>query len=110
MKYIVLSFDDGRKDFYKNALPILKKYKLSATLNVVTDFLGKSGLCDFASANYECITEDEMVECAGCGIEIASHSSNHTNDIFMIEKSIEYLKKILNSNWGGVDSHLQVQK
>ena len=34
MKYVVFSFDDGRKDFYTNALPILRKYNLLATVNV----------------------------------------------------------------------------
>ena len=41
MKYVVLSFDDGRRDFYVNAFPILMKYKLVATLNVITDYVGK---------------------------------------------------------------------
>jgi len=38
-KNIVLSFDDGRKDFYEYALPILKKYNLVATLNVTTGYV-----------------------------------------------------------------------
>lgn len=42
MKYITLSFDDGRKDFFTNALPVLKKYNLPATLNVITDFWEKT--------------------------------------------------------------------
>ncbi|MDD5569624.1 MAG: polysaccharide deacetylase family protein [Bacteroidales bacterium] len=34
---IILTFDDGYKDFYHNVLPLLKKYDLPAVLNIVTD-------------------------------------------------------------------------
>lgn len=91
MKYIVLSFDDGRKDFYTNAFPILKKYQLKATLNVVTGFLGRNDLPVFASANYACLSTDEMKECAVYGIEIANHSVNHTNDLEQIIRGTEFI-------------------
>ena len=39
MKYVILSFDDGRRDTYLNAFPILKENDLTATLNVVSDFI-----------------------------------------------------------------------
>jgi len=34
---LVLTFDDGYEDFYLHALPLLKKYRLPAVLNVVTE-------------------------------------------------------------------------
>lgn len=95
MKYIVLSFDDGRKDFYQYALPILKKYNLNATLNVITDFIGKSDLCAFASGGGICMSLSEIVECSKYGIEIANHSANHTNSIEKILKGQEKLKELL---------------
>ena len=36
-----MSFDDGREDFFVNAYPLLKQYGLSATLNVVTKYIGE---------------------------------------------------------------------
>ncbi|OFX17428.1 MAG: hypothetical protein A2033_07825 [Bacteroidetes bacterium GWA2_31_9] len=36
---IILTFDDGYKDFIENALPILKKYKMTAIQSVVVDAL-----------------------------------------------------------------------
>jgi peptidoglycan/xylan/chitin deacetylase (PgdA/CDA1 family) len=39
-KPIALTFDDGYRDFYTNAWPILNKYGLKATNYVVTDFIG----------------------------------------------------------------------
>ena len=42
---INLSFDDGRIDNYNILYPLLKKYNLSATLNITTGFLrGESRL------------------------------------------------------------------
>lgn len=36
---LVLTFDDGHHDFYANAWPIIKRYDLTATLFVTTDFV-----------------------------------------------------------------------
>ena len=44
-KQLILTFDDGFEDFYLNAFPLLKKYKLPAVLNVVV----------------KCITEDYQI-------------------------------------------------
>ena len=40
-KNIVITFDDGYKDNLVNALPILNKHKVPATIYVTTKFLGK---------------------------------------------------------------------
>jgi len=39
-KPIVLTFDDGHKDIYKNVFPILQKYNMRATVFIVTDHIG----------------------------------------------------------------------
>ena len=39
-KPIVLTFDDGHEDIYKNVFPILQKYNMRATVFIVTNHIG----------------------------------------------------------------------
>ena len=63
-KPVILTFDDGYVDNYKNAYPILEKYNLKGTIFLISDFVGtypnymtwaqvdemqQSGLIDFES-------------------------------------------------------------
>jgi len=66
-KLVVLTFDGGYSDFYQNAYPILKKYKLKAVLFVSTCCIGKDS-----------ISWEHLREMKNSGlIEIGSHSHNH---------------------------------
>lgn len=85
MKYVVLSFDDGKKDFYTRALPILKKYHLPAVLNVVSDYTEAP-----TKKNY--ISWGELRDCMKNGIEVANHSANHTNNIADIIRGAETIQ------------------
>ena len=82
MKYVVLSFDDGRLDTYSNALPILKENNLTATLNVVSDFILQSDRYHcFESAENKAMTVENLLECRDYGIEIALHGATHKNSV-----------------------------
>ena len=72
MKKIVFSFDDGLIDFYDNVFPILKKYNIKATVNVITGFSDKTVLSE-----YNCCSVEQLQEMADYGIEIANHSNDH---------------------------------
>ena len=95
-KYVVLSFDDGRSDTYENAVPIMDRYGITATINITTDFIShpeKYGM--FKSACNKSMSESQVLELYRKGYEIASHGNGHINDPEDVRESI----KILHS-WG----------
>ena len=90
---IVLTFDDGYRDFYTNAFPLLKKYQIKATVYVIINALGQD--------NY--LTKEQVKEMADSGlVEIGSHTFNHLDltklkkkdAIFEINYSRQALEKI----------------
>lgn len=69
-KSVVLTFDDGYEDNYKNAFPTLKKYHLKATIFLATGLIGKK--------NY--LTWNEIKEMYRSGlIDFESHTVHHPN-------------------------------
>ena len=68
-KPVVITLDDGYRDNYDNAFPILQDTGMKATFFVVTDFI------DEGRADY---LDWEMVEeMAGAGMRIEPHSKTH---------------------------------
>lgn len=67
-KTLVLTFDDGYRDFYLNAYPILKKYNVPAGLYIINQDIGKRG-----NVTWEMIKQlhDEKL------VEIGVHTMNH---------------------------------
>ena len=65
-KAIVLTFDDGWYTQYKYAVPILEKYKFTATFFIISNYLQKP---------YMSATDIQTLNKAG--FEIASHSAHH---------------------------------
>lgn len=66
-KVVALTFDDGYRSFYAKVWPLLKIYNFSATVFVITDFIGQG--------NY--LSWDQIKEMNHNGIDIGSHSLNH---------------------------------
>lgn len=92
MKYVIMSFDDGRLDTYSNAFQIIKKYNLTATINVVSDFvLNQDRYTVFKSAGNRAMTIEQLLECEKNGIEIACHGSTHQNTEKDLLKNISEL-------------------
>lgn len=76
---VVLTFDDGFSDFHSTALPILRQYRLRATLYVTTCYVGGTGrwLADCAEQDRQMISWSQLSEAAGEGVEIGAHSHTH---------------------------------
>ncbi|MCL4366368.1 polysaccharide deacetylase family protein, partial [Patescibacteria group bacterium] len=68
-KSIILTFDDGYRDFYTDVFPILKKYQAKAVSYVVPNFLDKPNN----------LTTRQLKEIAKSGlVEIGAHTMDHT--------------------------------
>ena len=80
-KPIMITFDDGHYNNIYYALPLLKKYKLKAVLNVIgkfSDFSTDTGDAD--NPNYSHLTWDEVAEISnGAVMEIGNHTYNMHN-------------------------------
>jgi peptidoglycan/xylan/chitin deacetylase (PgdA/CDA1 family) len=77
-KKILLTFDDGYRDFIKWGLPVLKENDFSALVSVVTE------CCDLADLGGGCsrfrsptMSWREVKEIQRAGVEIASHGVTH---------------------------------
>ena len=68
-KPIILTFDDGYKDNFEYAYPILRKYSLKGTFFIITSLVGTKGY----------LTWDDIVEMAKSGMYIGAHGSTHAD-------------------------------
>jgi len=91
---VLITFDDGYVDNYKNAYPILKKYGFKATIFVITGFMD-------VQPNY--ITWNQAKELEANGISIESHTVNHKS---MTELSNEQLWQELTQSKKALEEHL----
>lgn len=70
-KPIILTFDDGYRDLYANAFPLLKAYGYTGTIYIITDFV------DRGIERY--LTWPQIEEMAAAGIEFGAHSRDHAD-------------------------------
>lgn len=71
---VIITFDDGFRDNYTNAFPILKEFSLPATCFVVPSWFSKT---DPSTAKRIFLNEKEIKEMRNNGISFCSHTLSH---------------------------------
>jgi len=100
-KVLVLTFDDGLKNFYTAAWPILSQFGFSATIFVPTDFIGEESLwyADYSLKPLPMLDWQELKELTKEGVDIESHGCSHRKLTDLtpseIEQEVRESKKIL---------------
>ena len=93
MKYIALTFDDGREDNVSVAYPIMARYGLTATLFVTTGYLDGTWTRDPAWAySGEPITIDQLRLLRDAGWEIGLHGDWHRTSLEDWQSALAKLK------------------
>lgn len=78
-KKIILTFDDAYQSIYQYAFPILKKYQFTASLFIISDFVGDYNQWDVHPGwrKFRHLDWDEINVLNRAGWEIGSHSATH---------------------------------
>ena len=84
-KPVILTFDDGYRDNYENAFPLLEEFDMTAMFFVVTDFMDEG--------NPLYLSWDMAREMQDAGMFIESHGRNHAslrnrNDDYLIWQAL----------------------
>jgi peptidoglycan/xylan/chitin deacetylase (PgdA/CDA1 family) len=72
-----LSFDDGMDDNHSVVLPMLREYGIPATVYVATGLIGKPNPWIAPDAGTRMMTEEELLDLHGAGIELGAHTVTH---------------------------------
>jgi peptidoglycan/xylan/chitin deacetylase (PgdA/CDA1 family) len=105
-KKVVITFDDGFRDFYTDAAPILKKYGLNATMYLPTAFIDQAGK---PLLGKECLSWSEVRELYSIGMAFGSHTVTHPTLKFLpeidLEREIRVSKETIENELGvSIDS------
>ncbi len=86
-KRIVITFDDGFRDFHTHAFPVLKEYNFSATVFLPTAFINNA---QSRFKGKECLSWNEVRELRREGVCFGSHTVNHLKLINLNNDEIEF--------------------
>lgn len=95
-KPVILSFDDGWRNEYEHAFPLLKKYNMKGTFFIFTNPINRKE---------HWMTWDEIKEMEAAGMEIGGHSRTHPmltkiETDAALDKEISGSKKIIENHLG----------
>jgi len=80
-RVVGITFDDGYRNVYRNALPVLREVGFTATNYFVVQQLDGGNVWDYENgvAHSDLMSEDEMRDWARQGMEVGSHTLSHPN-------------------------------
>ena len=100
-RHVVITFDDGYRDFYQHAAPLLNNYGFSATVFLPTSYIGESPI---SFKGKDCLTWAEIRELGKVGITFGSHTVTHPQlyglPIPDIRKEVVRSKQTIEQNVG----------
>lgn len=78
-KVVGITFDDGYRNVYQNALPVLREVGFTATNYFVARQLDGGNVWDYEDgvAHSDLMSETEMLDWAKQGMEVGSHTLSH---------------------------------
>jgi len=97
-KAVLITFDDGYEDNFRNALPILKKYSCPAIFFVPTSYVSSEksfswDMKEYPEQVFLKITWEQLQEASKNDIEIGTHGDAHINygsaDLQVVKDDIE---------------------
>jgi O-antigen biosynthesis protein len=76
---VIVTFDDGLRDFLTGAMPALARHGVPATLFVVAGLVGQTSrwLAPLGEGARPMLTESELRDIAAAGVEIGGHTLTH---------------------------------
>ena len=93
-KTVVITFDDGYQDNYRNAFPFLKEYHFPAAIFLISDATGVSP---------NLLTWDQVKEMSQYDITFGSHTRRH---VYLPEQSEAQLKNEIEGSKRIIEEHL----
>lgn len=105
-KRIIITLDDGYRNNYSHAFPILQKHRVSAVIYPILEDLGRTGVTWPGATEQtpaDMMNEQELREMAAAGIEFGSHLLHHKR---LTEMSEARQKEELAQSMAGLETLL----